>query len=69
MKYIKKLTDSQREEAVQTYLSSKCSMKEVGEIYGVTKQNIAALLNAKKRREQAQAEIAKMNLKTNLRNR
>jgi predicted DNA-binding protein YlxM (UPF0122 family) len=68
MKYIKKLTDQQREEAVQTYLSSEYSMKEVGEIYGVTKQNIAALLNAKKRKDKALEEIAKMNLKTNLRN-
>jgi predicted DNA-binding protein YlxM (UPF0122 family) len=44
-----KLTPEQREEAVQLYLETDKSLKEVAEEFGVSKQNITLLVRAKKR--------------------
>lgn len=57
-----KLTAKQREEAVVTYLTSGYSLREVGNMYGVTKQNISALVNSKKRKENSLKAIEKLKI-------
>jgi predicted DNA-binding protein YlxM (UPF0122 family) len=62
MKITKKLSDKQREEAVKIYLTSGYSLKEVGEMYGVSKQNIFALINSKKRKDKTIEAMEKLKL-------